>query len=95
MVFIGASSKLGKWGHLLPANVISGGYRGEIYFVNSKGGEAFGRKMYTALDELPDSIDLAVVTIPAKFVIDLIPRLKEKKYPSHVTYCFWIFRNWR
>ncbi len=51
--------------------------------------------MYTALDELPDSIDLAVVTIPAKFVIDLIPRLKEKKYPSHVTYCFWIFRNWR
>ncbi|WP_461834215.1 acetate--CoA ligase family protein [Desulfothermus sp.] len=78
VVFIGASSKLGKWGHLLPTNVISGGYEGEIYLVNKRGGDAFGKKMYTSLDQLPDSIDLAVVTIPARFVIDLIPKLAKK-----------------
>ena len=78
VVFIGASSKLGKWGHRLPTNVISGGYDGEIYLVNKRGGEAFGKKMYSSLDQLPDSIDLAVVIIPARFVIDLIPKLAKK-----------------
>lgn len=79
VVFIGASSQIGKWGHLLPTLLISGEYEGEIYLLNKKGGEAFGRKMYTDLSQIPDSIDLAIVTIPAKFVIGLIPRLAQKR----------------
>ncbi len=78
VVFVGASANMGKWGHLLPSNVISGGYEGDVYLVNKKGGEAFGRKMYSSLEELPDNIDLAVITVPARFVLDLIPQLARK-----------------
>ena len=78
VVFIGASAKLGKWGHLLPTNVLSGGYKGDVYFVNYKGGKVLGREVYTRVSDLPENIDLAVVTIPAKFVLDLIPELAEK-----------------
>ena len=78
VVFVGASAKLGKWGHLLPTNVISGGYKGDIYFVNAKGGRVLGREVFKSIKEIPDSIDLAVVTIPGKFVLDLIPELAKK-----------------
>ncbi len=78
VVFIGASGRLGKWGHLLPSNVLSGGYGGDVYFVNRKGGELFGKRVYKSVDELPPGIDLAVITIPAPQVPDLLPSLSQK-----------------
>lgn len=78
VVFVGASSQIGKWGHLLPVNVLSGGFKGEVYFVNSKGGKIIGRDVYKSVLDIPDDVDLAVVTIPAKFVFDLIPQLAQK-----------------
>jgi acyl-CoA synthetase (NDP forming) len=79
IVFVGASHRIGKWGHLLLTNTLSGGYKGKVYLVNPKGGEISGQPVYTSVDELPDSVELAVVTIPAKHVIDLIPQLKTKQ----------------
>ncbi len=79
VVFIGASGKLGKWGHLLPTNVLSGGYKGDVYLVNKKGGELFGKKVYRSVEELPENIDMAVITIPAPSVIDILPALADKR----------------
>ncbi len=78
VAFIGASPTLGKWGHLLLTNVIAGGYKGGIYFVNPREKEIAGRKVYRTIGEIEEKIDLAVVTIPAKSVFDLIPQMKEK-----------------
>ncbi len=78
IVFIGASAKIGKWGHMLPVNTIGGGYEGDVYLVNPKGGQMLGRTAHTSLEEIPDHVDLAVVTIPAKAVPDLIPQLQKK-----------------
>lgn len=78
VVFVGASSQLGKWGHLLSVNVLSGGYKGDVYFVNAKGGKILGRDAYKSVLDIPGSVDLAVVTIPAQFVFDLIPQLCKK-----------------
>ncbi len=78
IAFIGASGQIGKWGHTLPVNTISGGYDGEIYLVNPRGGEIAGRQVYRSLREIPGDVDLAIVTIPASHVMDLIPLLKEK-----------------
>ncbi len=79
IVFIGASSKFGKWGHNLPSNAIAAGFEGEIHLVNPKGGEIIGKQAYTSVLDLPDKVDLAFVTIPAKYVFDLLPQLAEKK----------------
>jgi len=78
IAFIGASASLGKWGHMLVANTKSGGYQGRLHLVNPKGGTIVGQQAYTSLAEIEDSVDLAIVTIPAKHVIGIIPQLAAK-----------------
>ena len=78
VAFIGASSELGKWGHTLICNTISGGFQGKVYAVNEKGGIIAGALAYTSVEKIPGPIDLAVVTIPAGATLNLIPQLKAK-----------------
>ena len=78
IAFIGASSKIGKWGNMLPSNTISGGYTGEVYLVNPGGGTIAGKNVYRSIAEIPGTVDLAVVTIPAASVPDLIFQMKQK-----------------
>jgi acyl-CoA synthetase (NDP forming) len=78
VAFVGASQEMGKWGYFTVTNTISGGFEGEIYLVNPKGGEILGRPVYRSVCDIPDSIDLGVVTIPAAKVLDLIPQFRQK-----------------
>ncbi|HBB15519.1 MAG TPA: CoA-binding protein [Syntrophus sp. (in: bacteria)] len=79
IAFVGASGTLGKWGYRLFCNVVAGGFKGPIHLVNPKGGEIAGRPVFKSVLEIPGSVDLAVVTIPAAKVLDLVPQLKEKR----------------
>jgi len=79
IAFVGASSQMGKWGHTLFTSTISGGYEGEIYLVNPKGGTIANRPVYKSVTDIQGRIDLAVVTIPASGVIKLLPDFKAKK----------------
>ncbi|MCP3901403.1 MAG: CoA-binding protein, partial [Desulfobacteraceae bacterium] len=78
LAFIGASSTLGKWGHFLVVNTLSGGYKGKAFLVNPKGGKIFEKKVYKSVLDIEENVDLAVVTIPAHRVPGLIPELKQK-----------------
>lgn len=78
LAFVGASGTFGKWGYMLFCNAVAGGFRGPIYLVNVKGGQIAGRKAYRSVTEIPDPVDLAVVTVPAAKVLDLIPQFREK-----------------
>ena len=78
IAFIGASAQMGKWGHMLMANTISGGYAGNVFLINPKADTIAGRKTYPTVCDIPEPVDLAVVTIPAAGVLKLIPQLKEK-----------------
>lgn len=78
IAFIGASAQMGKWGHMLLTNTISGGYKGEIYLVNPKGGTIAGRRVYTSILDIEGDIDLGVVTVPASQVQELIPQFSKK-----------------
>ncbi len=82
IAFIGASSVFGKWGQSLPANLMAHGYKGDVYLINSKGGTQWGRPVYKNISEVPGSVDLAVVTIPAALVRGLIKDLKQKGVKS-------------
>ncbi|MEA2060844.1 MAG: acetate--CoA ligase family protein [Thermodesulfobacteriota bacterium] len=79
VAFVGASATLGKWGHMLLTNTLSGGYEGNVYFVNPGSDKIAGRQVYPSLADIEGSIDLAVVTIPADKVMDLIPVLQKKR----------------
>ena len=78
VAIVGASAQIGKWGHTLMANTISGGYQGPIYPVNPKGGSIAGREVFRSVAEIPEKVGLAAVTIPAERVLDLIPEFKKK-----------------
>jgi len=82
IAFVGASGVIGKWGHMLVVNTISGGYKGKVYLVNPKGEPIAGRHVYKSVVDIPGKVDLGVVTIPAKMVLDLIPQFKEKGIKS-------------
>jgi acyl-CoA synthetase (NDP forming) len=81
---IGASEQPGKIGNSVMRNLIDGGFAGEIYPVNPKGGEILGRKAYRDVEELPDGIDVAVFCIPAKLVVPTIAKLGERGIPTAI-----------
>ena len=78
VAIVGASAQIGKWGHSLMSNTISGGFKGHIYPVNPKGGAIAGKKVYRSVTEISEKIGLAAVTIPAEKVLDIIPEFREK-----------------
>ncbi|RLE93975.1 MAG: acetyl CoA synthetase [Thermoprotei archaeon] len=65
---IGASRSPGKIGHEILRNIIEYGYEGKIYPVNPKADEILGLKCYKSILEIPEPVDLAVISIPAKYV---------------------------
>ncbi len=79
VAFVGASSTIGKWGHMLPVNTLSGNYKGEVFLVNPRGGTIMGREVYKSVTDIDEAIDLAVVTIPADKIPGIISQLRQKK----------------
>ena len=75
IAFVGASASVGKWGHMLPTNTFSRDYTGRIYLVNPKGEPIMGRPVFRSVADIPEDVDLAVVTVPARHVKGLIPEL--------------------
>jgi len=65
---IGASAKPGKIGYTVIDNLLRDGYKGKIYPINPEATEILGLKVYKNIGDVPDVVDAAVMTIPAKIV---------------------------
>lgn len=78
VAFVGASATFGKWGHMLFTNVAAGGYEGDIYLVNARGGRIAGRVVYKSVMEIPAPVDLGIVTLPADAVASILPDFQKK-----------------
>ena len=78
VAIIGASSTPGKIGHTVVKNLVESNYEGKIYPVNPKADEILGIKCYASVSDIPGEVDAAILTIPAKFVLDSIKECGEK-----------------
>lgn len=78
IAIIGASHESKKIGYQVLENIISGGFKGDVYPLNPKGGEILGKKVYASMVDVPKDVDVAVITIPAKFVYDSVVECKKK-----------------
>jgi acetate---CoA ligase (ADP-forming) len=78
IAIIGASSTPGKIGHTVVKNLIESGYEGGIYPVNPTSDEILGLKVYKSVLDIPEPVDAAAITVPAKFVIDVAKECGEK-----------------
>lgn len=69
---IGASATPGKIGYTVLEKLLQGNYEGKIYPINPQATEILGLKVYPSVESVPDEIDSAVVTVPAKIVPQVI-----------------------
>ncbi|MCI2418300.1 acetate--CoA ligase family protein [Saccharopolyspora sp. K220] len=81
---IGASNEDGKIGNSVMKNLINGGYAGEIYPINPKADEILGRKAYRSITDVPGDVDVAVFTVPAKFVAGALEECGQKQVAAAV-----------
>ncbi len=78
VAIIGASSTPGKIGHTVVKNLIESQYGGKIYPVNPKADEILGIKCYPTIADIPGEVDAAIMTLPAKFVLEAVKECGEK-----------------
>jgi acetyl coenzyme A synthetase (ADP forming)-like protein len=70
VVVIGASPRRESIGGILFRNILAGDYKGAAYPVNRSGEPVAGVRAHTSTDELPETVDLAVICLPAAHVVD-------------------------
>lgn len=58
------------------------GYEGEIYPINPNYDTIQGLKAYNSIEELPDGIDLVIIAISAKYVVDTLKLCADKNVKS-------------
>ncbi len=75
---IGASRSPGKIGHEIVRNIIGFGFDGKIYPINPNANEILGLKAYPSVLNVPDEIDLAVISVPAKIVPKVLEECGKK-----------------
>lgn len=78
IAIVGASATPGKIGHTVVKNLIESGYEGGIYPVNPTADEILGLKVYQSVLDIPGQVDAAAITVPAKFVMDVVKECGEK-----------------
>lgn len=75
---IGASRDPEKLGHGILSNILASGYEGDVYPVNPKAGEILGLPAYASVKDIPGRLDLAIIVIPERFVLDVMRECGEK-----------------
>ncbi len=75
---VGASTKDHTIGSDIMKRLKEYKFTGNIYPVNPKGGEIEGFKAYTNVKEIPGEVDLAIIVIAQKFVLQAIDDCHEK-----------------
>jgi acetyltransferase len=75
---VGASATPGKIGYTVVYNLIKDGYKGKVFPVNPTADEIQGLKVYPSVLEIPEPVDAAVITVPAKFVAQVVEECGKK-----------------
>ncbi len=81
---IGASSKPGKVGHDIFANILKGNYKGTLYPVNPNAKSILSVRAYPSIMDVPDDVDLAIIILPPKFAMKAVEDAVEKKVKAIV-----------
>ena len=69
---IGASEVAGKASERRTRSLIQGGYQGDIYLINPKRSELFGRKAYPNITAVEKEVDLVMIVVAPKFLVPAV-----------------------
>ena len=82
IAIIGASRSPGKLGFSILQNLKESEYGGNIYPINPTADEILGYQAYPTLADAPGRIDLAVIVVPAKYVMEALTDCAANKVGS-------------
>lgn len=75
---IGASTRKGAIGNTLFRNLLHSGFGGAVYPVNPNASVVNSVRAYPSIKDVPDEVDLAFLTVPAKHALDAARECAEK-----------------
>src|SRR5512137_1486565 len=81
---IGASRDPSGLGHIILKNLVNGGFGGGIFPVNPKADEILGLRCYPSVLDVPSSIDLVIIVVPAPLIPAILGECGEKGIPNAV-----------
>ncbi len=81
---IGASRTPGKVGYDILKNLIQYEFPGKVYPINPAASEILGIKGYPSILDVPEKIDLAIVVVPSRNVLEVIEQCGKKKIDSAI-----------
>ena len=78
IAIIGASNTPKKAGYNILKNLLDWNYQGKIFPINPNTKEVLGLKSYENIGKITEEIDLALIAIAPKFILDTIKECKNK-----------------
>jgi acetate---CoA ligase (ADP-forming) len=75
---IGVSRNPNKIGHVIFRNILDGDFDGEVFPVNPNTSQILHYKVYSSVSKIKKQIDLAIVVVPAKLVLNIVKQCKNK-----------------
>lgn len=75
---IGTSRRPGTIGWQILDNLLTHGFGGVVYPVNPEAHAIHSIRAWPSVGEIPDEIDLAIVVVPARYVLDVVEECGQK-----------------
>jgi acetyltransferase len=72
IALFGASDRVDAVGGVVFRNLLNSGFEGRIYAINPNRDQVQGRRAFASIDDVDDTVDLAVVATPAAGVPDIV-----------------------
>ena len=72
IAIVGASESPDSWAPEIERSLRHVGFEGELYPVNPKYAEVWGRRCRASVAELPRGVDLAVIVVPARVAVRMV-----------------------
>jgi len=85
IAIFGASNKI-KIGTISLLTILSGNYKGKIYLIHPRDDSILGIKAYPKLKDVPEQVDLAIISVPAEGVPSVMEDCVENGVGSAVIY---------
>jgi acyl-CoA synthetase (NDP forming) len=78
LAVIGVSADENAFGTLYLRSLLKFGFKGKLYPVNPRGGSLFGLTVYPSVGDIPENVDLAVVSVPGRLVSGVLEACLKK-----------------
>lgn len=79
IAIIGVSRDSRKVGHIIFRNFVDAEYDGNIFIVNPNAEDILNRKAYKSVADIKDKIDLAIIAVPAQYVVKTVNECGKKR----------------